>query len=356
MILLEDIIKVNIKELQELIIRHYKTKTPMYVWGAIGIGKSDSMRQVAQKLAREMNREYSENYNYSDKTFNLIDIRLSDLEPSEVKGLLWFKDDKAVQIPPEWLPPSKEIDNSTAGIILFDEINLAPPIVQSASYSLILDRRKGKWIMPDNFVAFALGNRLEDRSNVFDLSRALANRFCHYELIVDKDIWLEWASANNINPYLISFIDWKPSWLHSFKGEETAFPTPRAIERASRLIDGVKDIDMIKKLVAGSCGYPFAVEFIAFYKLRNKVDIKTILKEPEKFEEPEELDIRYAIASALIEAYQNNKKLLPQICKVSEKFSPEFAIKILKAIKTYDIKVLNSPDFDRAVSRFAKYI
>ena len=53
------------------IMRAFKKKRPIFMWGPPGIGKSDIVGQITQQL----------------KNSHLIDIRLSLWEPTDIKGI-----------------------------------------------------------------------------------------------------------------------------------------------------------------------------------------------------------------------------------------------------------------------------
>ena len=53
------------------ILRAFKKKRPLFMWGPPGIGKSDIVGQITKQL----------------KNSHLIDIRLSLWEPTDIKGI-----------------------------------------------------------------------------------------------------------------------------------------------------------------------------------------------------------------------------------------------------------------------------
>ena len=90
--------QIKISELKKLVGIHYKTKTPLFIYGAFGIGKSSGIKQIAQQIAKEKGKQFIE-WNKSDIEtkkevfdnpkgfFVLIDERFSQYEPSDIKGL-----------------------------------------------------------------------------------------------------------------------------------------------------------------------------------------------------------------------------------------------------------------------------
>src|SRR3990172_703424 len=79
------------KELVEAAIRAYQTRLPMMVWGPPGIGKSQVIRQVGQKLAGSMQLRYTDDpreWKGADDTFVLVDLRISYMDPTDLTGVL----------------------------------------------------------------------------------------------------------------------------------------------------------------------------------------------------------------------------------------------------------------------------
>jgi len=130
-------------------IKHaLKKKRPIFLWGPPGIGKSDIVHQIG---------EYMEAY--------VIDIRLSLWEPTDIKGIPYYSanDNAMVWAAPAELPTA-EMAAKYKNIILFlDEMNSAAPAVQAAAYQLILNRKVGQYVLPDNVLIVAAGNRDADK-------------------------------------------------------------------------------------------------------------------------------------------------------------------------------------------------
>jgi hypothetical protein len=258
--------------------------TPVMIWGPPGVGKSQIVAQVA------------ENHDAA-----IVDIRLSQMEPSDLRGIP-FKNGQKV----EWAIPAMLPDvavHGKAGILFIDEITSAPPSVSAAAYQLILDRRLGEYRVPDQWVIVAAGNRQGDRGVTYSMPAPLANRFSHYELSVNLDDWAGWAYRNNIDERIIAFLRFRPDLLFDFNPEHNpvAFPSPRSWEFAHRAL--YKFAEQPNLLLGGleACvGKAAGVELFAFVQSLEKLpDIDAILC-GESQECPDEIDLQYAVATALV--------------------------------------------------------
>ena len=93
---------------QEFLSTDHGHHTPVMLWGPPGVGKSQIIAQIAEKHG-----------------VSVIDIRLSQMEPSDLRGIP-FRSGELV----EWAAPSilpDEQRHGKKGILFLDEITSAPP-------------------------------------------------------------------------------------------------------------------------------------------------------------------------------------------------------------------------------------
>ena len=339
------------KELKEQINIAYDTKTPLFIWGGVGIGKSESIKNCAKEIAEREGLSFVET-NTENGHFGFLDVRISQLEPSDLRGLP--VQDVATGttkwLIPNWLPKKKD----SKGIIFFDELNLSPPSIQAVAYQLILDRRIGDYVLPSGWVIVSAGNRIEDKCSVFEMSNALCNRFLHSELrIPDKDEWTSWAIENGVDNRIVAFINFKPSSLNNTdsKNKDKAFPTPRSWAFCSKLIQDRTEIPLLKRLIGSSVGEATAIEFIAFLKLQQKINLKDILKNPKSIENVKDIDLRYVLLGTIAEQYKKDKKILVQTFPLCDYLEPEFSILLLRFLKA-----INGNDFKKTITTDKKGI
>jgi len=350
------VLEVDHKDLEMLIERHYNAEVPLYIWGATGIGKSETVDRKASELAEKHGRKYirwnkitkkekHEIAEHPEKYFFLMDIRLSQLDPSDLRGLPALNGKETVEWKiPFWLHVAS-LENAM-GIIFFDEINLAPPSIQSAAYQLILDRELGEVPISKGVTSIAAGNRLEDKANVYDLPRPLQNRFDHATLRIPtitqecSNDWGEWAMNNDIDTRIITFLIQRPTLLNpkvNADSNDRAFPTPRSWGKyCNKLIKDVKDLELLEKLASVSIGQGAASEFVSFLKFQKQINLNDILAHPEKAGDIQDLDLKYSLLSLVAEWYaiNNKKENLEKVLQISNVIQPEFAILLLRFAKT----------------------
>jgi MoxR-like ATPase len=241
------------------------------VWGPPGIGKSSIVAQLAEK-----------------HNIDFVDVRLSQLAPTDLRGLPVAEEGVSKWYPPEFLPRSGK------GILFLDELNMAPPAMQGVAQQLILDKRVGNYIVPEGWFVWAAGNRKEDRAAVFDMPSPLANRFLHLQVEADFESFKNYALSQGIHEQIIAFLSYRPSLLHKLDPQQPAWPSPRSWVMASQLHAVSMDI-------APAIGSATSAEFNAYIKLyENLPDLTDIfLGKAANIPFPSEPSVRYATTIGL---------------------------------------------------------
>lgn len=258
--------------------------TPVMIWGPPGVGKSQLVAQVAKR-----------------HSVPVIDIRLSQLEPSDLRGIP-FRTDGLV----EWAVPAMLPDierHGVGGILFMDEITSAMPAVSAAAYQLILDRCLGDYRVPEGWVIFAAGNRQGDRGVTYSMPTPLANRFTHFGFDVNLDDWVLWAHQQGIDERVIAFLRFRPELLFDFDPavDPVAFPTPRSwefVHHALQKFDTNKSI--LPSALQACVGDAAGIELKAFIdNMDNLPDVEAIVA-GEEVAVPESIDLQYALSASLV--------------------------------------------------------
>lgn len=258
--------------------------TPVMLWGPPGVGKSQMVAQVAAKHGVPM-----------------IDIRLSQMEPTDLRGIPFRVNDLVEWAVPAMLPDGKR--HGERGLLFLDEITSAAPTVSAAAYQLILDRRLGEYTAPPGWAIFAAGNRQGDRGVTYRMPAPLANRLSHFEVDTHLDDWVTWAYTNGIDERVIAFVRFRPDLLFDFDParNDAAFPSPRSWEFAHRALQKFSERpDLLLGALQACVGPAAGIELKAFVDhLDNLPDIDAVVNgDPAPV--PTETDLQYAVASALV--------------------------------------------------------
>ena len=295
------------------------------LWGAPGVGKSQAIRQVAEKLKSE-----------TGKNVAVTDVRLLLFNPIDLRGIPTANADKTLAV---WLKPKIfDMDESenTVNILFLDEISAAPQSVQAAAYQITLDRVVGEHRLPDNCIVVAAGNRVTDKSVAYKMPRALANRLMHLGVDVKFESWREWAMQSGINDRVLGFLSYRPDLLieEPKNPDELAYPSPRSWEMVSNILNYAEsDPSKAFDLVAGVIGTGCAVEF------RNWCKVYAILPSMEDIfagknpPVPAATDVLFALVSSMAvyaRERKNDMKLLQNSIRYALRFPADFSALLMR--------------------------
>jgi len=257
-------------------------KVPIFLWGPPGIGKSSIISQIAR-----------------EKGIACIDLRLSLLDPTDLRGIPFFDAANQTAI---WAPASFLPDGSIKeGILFLDELNTAAPMVQASAYQLILDRKIGEYKLPDGWAIVAAGNRESDKGVVFRMAAPLANRFIHLDMEVNVDDWRNWAISSNIDLSIISFISYRPDALFTFNthSDSKAFATPRTWAYVNEILLSIPEDDLLMPLISGAIGEELAASFLGFKSVVKDLPDMNAIFEGTTTETPTDTSALHILCTAL---------------------------------------------------------
>ena len=270
-----------------------------------GVGKSNLAKQIAE-----------------GNNLELIDIRLSFYDPSDLNGFPFILDPKAQRVKAGYVPmvtfPTKDdplpLDakgKPMAGwLILLDEFNSAPLTVQAAAYKLILDKMVGMHPLHKNVAMMTAGNLSTDKAIVNRLSTAMQSRLVSLVLRVCPTAWGIWADKEQIDHRIRSFIKFKPEMLHKFDANhhDLTYPCPRTWEFMHKLIRRMKKITGDKiPLLTGTVGEGAGQEFFSYCQIfKSLCTIDQILADPEYVKFGNDPSVHYALSGLVAHHMDNN--------------------------------------------------
>ena len=352
---------VTPSEARSRILRAFKNKRPIFLWGPPGIGKSEVVAGLTEELGGHM-----------------IDLRLGQMEPTDSRGIPFFNKNKEVM---DWAPPidlpTEELASQYPVVVLFlDEMNSAAPAVQAAGYQLILNRRIGKYVLPDNVVIVAAGNRESDKGVTYRMPSPLANRFVHLEVRQDFDSWFQWAVSKNVHKDVVGYISFAKQDLMDFdpKSASRAFATPRSWTFVSDFLYDEDATDAeLTDLISGTVGEGLAVKFMAHRKVAGQMpDPTDVLNGKVKELKVKEVSAMYSLTISMCYELQDQYKKLGKdkiadwhkqadtfLRFMMDNFTTELVVMGARvALTTYNLPMVpgKMPNFDEFHKRFGKYI
>ena len=323
-----------------------KTFPSVMLWGPPGVGKSQAIRQLADRIADR-----------TGKRVAVTDVRLLLFNPIDLRGIPTANADKTLAV---WLKPKIfQMDESdrVVNILFLDEISAAPQTVQAAAYQITLDRVVGEHKLPENCIVIAAGNRTTDKSVAYKMPRALANRLLHIEVESNLDSWRAWAVTHGINERVLGFLAFRSNYLTSeVQGDDLAFATPRSWEMVSNVLNYVNpNADKVRMLISGIVGTGVAHEFCTWCSVYADLpNIKDIFdgKCPRV---PTTTDALYALVSSMTvyaRQHKGDMRAIGNSISYANKFLPaDFSTVLLKDYmyleEDYKKKLMTIPEFQR---------
>lgn len=269
-------IRVDAQELQ-LVLGLTPSKQNILLIGKHGIGKSE----IITRFYRE------------ERGMRVISFFLGQMsDPGDLIGLL-HKDEStghSVFLPPYWWP----VDGK-AIVLFLDELNRARPEILQAVQDLALNRTLAGKSLPEGSIIVSAVNEGEEYQ-LTDLDPALVSRFNVYEFTPSVDDWLVWATSNELDERVITFIQKHHEFLDTqpVTAEESVItagliktPDRRAWVKVSDFLKAHAELEEIHiKIIAGMVGSSAASIFrqhlsasllspeqilLQFSKYRNKI-------------------------------------------------------------------------------------
>ncbi|MEO1233284.1 MAG: AAA family ATPase [Myxococcota bacterium] len=262
------------------------------LWGTRGVGKSSIVRQVAE-----------------ERDVPLVDLRLTTIEPVDIRGAIYADDtqEKTVWFPPEFLPTESEPE----GVLFLDELTAADQRLQISAYSLILDRKVGRYRLPDGWMVVAAGNAAYHGAVSHDMGTALADRMFHFNVETVIGAFLDYAVAQDFAPEVMAYLRVRPDRLDDTQAQlandHLVGASPRGWEDVSNVLKSDLPEDAKRTFVQGRLGAANAAElFGVLRELEAGADVVRLLETPRGPETtallPTSLDGLYGMTYALLAA------------------------------------------------------
>lgn len=304
---------VTLRQAEELIIDIIKAKKVAMLHGSPGVGKSDLLHKIAEQF-----------------NLKVIDVRLSQCDPSDLMGFPKLDGNKAGYVPMDFFPIAGDPlpEGYDGWLVLLDEFPSAPLAVQAAAYKILLDRMVGMNKLHKNVVPVAAGNLATDNAIVNKLGTAAQSRLIHLVIKPSPKEFVEWGDmTGKVDHRVLSFLRFKPELTHKFdpNHSDLTFPCPRTWHFLSDIIKNYEDAIPRSKLpiLAGTVGQGCGREFLEYTHVYNSIPtIDAILRDPENIAISDEPSRNHAVAGMVSSnlTAQNGDQLMKYIKRLGLEF------------------------------------
>lgn len=306
-----------------------------------GMGKSESVKQVAEELSREWGVPVGFTAEF-----------LSTREPPDVAGFgLPSKDADGtpimVRTKAPWMPKASD---PQYGILLLDEFRQAGHDVQKPAAELLLNGAVGESKLPITWIVVACSNRERDRSGVQRELAFVTNRRLLIKVDPHLDTWVEWAETRGIHHIAVAFAKARPGLVFTDTVPEKPGPycTPRVLVKLSYLLDSLPR-DLLTEVASGYMGEGVGAEFMAFMRVVDELpSYEDICANPTNAKLPERPDASYAAMQMV--ASRIDDKTSAQAFTYLRRMGKEFQVAGVKAALRRAPALATAPGFGQWIT------
>lgn len=232
----------------------------LFLFGRRGVGKTHIALQAAEDCGLKINY------------INLSVIERPDLagypDMSAPGETITFKS-------PSFLP--KLLNSKADSIILFDEVDKAPPEVTAPLLEILQFRCING--TPLNIAGCILtGNLINEGAYSNQISSALLDRGAKYILSFNFEKWVDWAKAHAVHDLILGFLRSNPEFAcGEIEDSCYASPSPRSWTLASDALIKARDlkivdIDTVTQIISGFVGGEAGLRFKIWYEHYRKFE------------------------------------------------------------------------------------
>lgn len=219
--------------------------TPVCIWGLHGIGKTELVKGLAQRLDAP-----------------LVYIAPAQFEEmGDLVGMPRIEGSATAFAPPEWVPTQEG-----PGILLLDDVNRADDRILRGIMQLMQYYELVSWKLPERWMIVLTANPDGGDYSVTPLDDAMLNRMLHITMEFDANVWAQWAETAGVDERGIYFVLSYPELVN---GRRT---TPRSLVQFFELLAPFEQLDehlpMIKILGESCLDAETVQAFINFVHLK----------------------------------------------------------------------------------------
>lgn len=338
----------------------YEHGRPLHMLGAPGIGKTHTARAIRDTLAAH----YGED-------FGFVEMHPATMDSPDWAGIIVpskTADGRAASL--QTIPPPIAMIEATGkarGILFIDEFGQCEQPMQKAIAPALdrTTRRIGAYTIPAGWYVVLASNRTKDKSGANRILAHVANRCTTVEVGSDPAGWIDWATANNVHPHVITFAERNPSevFRDAVPSEDGAYCTPRSLTDAAEYLAAAADpitghlpSDTTRQMIAaGMIGRGASAVLFAFLAMIDQLPSpREMIENPEGARVPDAHRIDAHFAAMRTAVYYSNDAasadaLFRYVSRLTPELVPAAAMALLKkAENKARAGILSSP----AVARY----
>jgi len=296
-----------------------------YVAGAPGGGKTTALTELCNQLKWGL---ISTHFALKplEETGGIPQFENIDIGGKNTLATIWSFPDIMKQL-------YLEAEKYKIVIWLLDDIHLCTSVHMAMLYELLTERKLRDYKIPKNVAIVLAGNHSDNKAGAKTMFSAIINRVMLLPVYTSYNNWkTKFAIKNKVHPAIISFFGNSKfeQFFHEEEQVDSPWGSPRSWTRFSNLISQLekwkkKELasDELLYLSQAHVSKEASSEFLQYYKIFMKFDVKKILTNAESFELPESGVDQYAMLFALCTYYSSLKdpnEIVKPISKILYKY------------------------------------
>jgi hypothetical protein len=344
-------------------------------FGPPGCGKTSAVASVVKQIAKEEGYEQV-TFNptikdwFNPKSFNCSTVLTSQIEELDARGAPYVKMIDGVGHVTVF-SPTELFPTEGNGVIVFDEFPNGRSEVQNALQQILLDHKAGNFNISKNISFVIAGNRPSDNCGTYNIPSALRNRVMWFEVSRPDKVekWIDIMEDEGrpidgrVQAFMLSAVGMKFFDDFDPKADQYAYGTLRSWEMVSKAIQDEKEDKIIRNLVSACVGVKAGIDFSAFLKMIEQIEMKELLRNPKLIHQHENNPgLMYSICVSLVEMSNNKAEHKPIYQILNEIRQDEYGLFVVSGMlrKMGHAGFINSlktcPEGASVMTRYAKLI
>tara|TARA_R110002012_G_scaffold95402_4_gene230657 strand:- start:527 stop:1591 length:1065 start_codon:yes stop_codon:yes gene_type:complete len=216
-----------------------------------------------------------------------------------------------------------KLDSDKPKVILLDEFMKAPKMLQVIFTRLMLERSVGDRQLPEGSIVFGTSNNQSDGVGDTMLAHA-GNRVCLMRMEKpNADVWLPWATDNNVHPLIRAFVHMYPRCLNSYldsedtenpyifnpRNPQLSYASPRSLAKSSVILENRETlgVNATACALAGTIGASASADMTALMEAEKEIpSYEQILNKPTEVAVPDSISAQLMTVFMLIDRVDTN--------------------------------------------------
>lgn len=297
--------------------------------GAPGIGKTTGLKELGPRICAENNIDPDD--------YEFVEVRLADMDPTEICGIPFVVDGTVQHLKPAWFPKKNH------GMIYLTEYGQAMTATQNASTSIMREMKAGPWEIPPGFMVVADTNRKKDKAGIAArIPTHVQDRMIQFHIVSDVKTSQQYAIENDWHEVIPYYWNYRPENLNKINDEGFG-ATQRSWEFVSDIKKADHNPDVETTLILATIGEEIGTDYLAFETVFELLpNIGELIADPMGAAIDHKPNVMYALMGALSTAMARDYNKATAVIKYLDRIEQEWAFACIADAQRFNTHLINS--------------